>query len=106
MATTPLNGHIPLTSLELEPVQPEPLLTVVVPTKNERGNVRDVIQRLEAALPTVPLEIVFVDDSDDGTAELVEDLAEETGRQIILLKQSHDRHIGAGVGGQESPQTW
>ena len=97
MATTPLNGHIPLTSLELEPVQPEPLLTVVVPTKNERGNVRDVIQRLEAALPTVPLEIVFVDDSDDGTAELVEDLAEETGRQIILLKQSHDRHIG-GLG--------
>jgi dolichol-phosphate mannosyltransferase len=97
MATTPLNGHIPLTSLELEPVQPEPLLTVVVPTKNERGNVRDVIQRLEAALPTVPLEIIFVDDSDDGTAELVEDLAAETGRQIILLKQSHDRHIG-GLG--------
>ena len=54
-------------SLELEPVEPEPLLTVVVPTKNERENVPHVVERLEAALPTVPLEIVFVDDSNDGT---------------------------------------
>ena len=97
MATTPLNGDLPLASLELEPVQPEPLLTVVVPTKNERENVPHVVERLEAALPTVPLEIVFVDDSDDGTAELVQDLVSGTGRQIVLLKQSHDRHIG-GLG--------
>ena len=60
-------------------MEPEPLLTVVVPTKNERGNVPQVVERLEAALPTVPLEIVFVDDSSDGTAELVEDLAAESG---------------------------
>ena len=80
MATTPLNGRVALSSLELEPVEPDPLLTVVVPTKNERGNVPHVVARLDAALPTVPLEIVFVDDSDDGTAELVEDLAAESGR--------------------------
>ena len=97
MATTPVNGRVALSSLELEPVEPEPLLTVVVPTKNERGNVPHVVERLEAALPTVPLEIVFVDDSNDGTAELVEDLAAESGRSIVLLKQTHDRHIG-GLG--------
>lgn len=70
---------------------------MVVPTKNERGNVRDVVGRLEAALPTVSLEIVFVDDSSDGTAELVEELAAESGREIVLLRQAHDRHIG-GLG--------
>jgi dolichol-phosphate mannosyltransferase len=97
MATTPLNGSIAPTPLELEPVNPEPLLTVVVPTKNERENVPHIVERLEAALPTVPLEIVFVDDSNDGTAELVVDLAAESERRIVLLKQMHGRHIG-GLG--------
>jgi dolichol-phosphate mannosyltransferase len=97
MATTRMNGSTALTSLELEPVKPEPLLTVVVPTKNERGNVPQVVERLEAALPTVPLEIVFVDDSNDGTAELVEELAAQSERQIVLLKQMHGRHVG-GLG--------
>ena len=69
-----------------------------MPTKNERGNVPEVVERLEAALPTVPLEIIFVDDSSDGTAELVEDMAAESGRDIVLLRQSHDRRIG-GLGG-------
>ena len=54
--------------------------------------------RLEAALPTVPLEIIFVDDGSDGTAELVEDMAAESGRDIVLLRQEHDRRIG-GLGG-------
>ena len=69
-----------------------------MPTKNELGNVPDVVGRLEAALPTVPLEIVFVDDSSDGTAELVEDMAADNGREIVLLRQTHDRGIG-GLGG-------
>ena len=97
MATTPLNGSVAPSPLELEQIKPEPLLTVVVPTKNERDNVPHVVERLEAALPTVPLEIVFVDDSSDGTAELVQDLAADSERQIVLLKQMHGRHIG-GLG--------
>ena len=68
-----------------------------MPTKNERGNVPQVVERLEAALPTVPLEIVFVDDSSDGTEEVVEGLAAESGRQIVVLKQTHGRQIG-GLG--------
>ena len=54
-----------------------PLLSIVVPTKNERDNVAALVERLEAALPTVAMEIIFVDDSDDGTRELVEELAED-----------------------------
>jgi dolichol-phosphate mannosyltransferase len=69
-----------------------------VPTKNERGNVRDVISRLEAALPTVALEIVFVDDSTDGTADLVEEIAGNNGSAITLLRQQHDGRMG-GLGG-------
>ena len=46
-----------------------------MPTKNERGNVDALIERLEAVLPTVAMEIIFVDASSDGTAELVEEAA-------------------------------
>ena len=49
MATTPLNGSVAPTPLELEPVKPAPLLTVVVPTKNERENVPHVVERLEGS---------------------------------------------------------
>jgi dolichol-phosphate mannosyltransferase len=69
-----------------------------VPTKNEGGNVLPLVQGLEAALPTVPLEIIFVDDSSDGTAELVEELAAGSERRIVLLRQVRDRRM-AGLGG-------
>ena len=58
----------------------EPLLSVVVPTKNERGNVAALVERLEAVLPTVAMEIIFVDASTDGTAEAVEEMAQREQR--------------------------
>src|SRR5918999_6356818 len=86
----------------LRPAPPEgaaqPLVSVVVPTKNERGNVATLVERLDAALPTVAMEIVFVDDSTDGTAELVEEIARRTPRDVVLLRQAAGRRIG-GLGG-------
>jgi dolichol-phosphate mannosyltransferase len=75
-----------------------PLVSVVVPTKNERGNVVRLVQRLEAVLPTVAMEIIFVDASTDGTAEAVERMARTSTRPVVLLRQSSARRIG-GLGG-------
>jgi putative flippase GtrA len=69
-----------------------------VPTKNERGNVEALIERLDAVLPTVAMEIIFVDASTDGTAEAVEAAACRSKRDIVLLPQSANRRIG-GLGG-------
>ncbi|HEU4651612.1 MAG TPA: glycosyltransferase family 2 protein [Croceibacterium sp.] len=45
-------------------------LAVVLPTYNERGNVRAVVARLEQALAGIAWEAIFVDDdSRDGTAD-------------------------------------
>ena len=44
-----------------------PLLSVVVPTRNEGGNVARCWSGSRPALAGVDREIVFVDDSDDGT---------------------------------------
>jgi len=56
-------------------------LTVVVPTFNERDNVREVVDRLAALLDPLEWEVVFVDDnSPDGTADLVFDISRENPR--------------------------
>lgn len=65
---------------------PEPVqLSVVVPTFNERGNVRAVATAIAAALEGVRFEIVFVDDdSTDGTRDELARLAEETGNVRVI----------------------
>jgi dolichol-phosphate mannosyltransferase len=49
---------------------------VIVPTFNERENVRELFERVAAALGAVDFELIFVDDdSPDGTAVAVGELA-------------------------------
>ena len=77
-----------------------PLLSIVVPTKNELGNVAALIERLETVLPTVAMEIIFVDASTDGTADFIEERAPFCEREIVLLRQTPDRGrsgLGAAV---------
>ncbi len=83
-----------------EPAQPRPLVSIVVPTKDELGNVADLLARLEVVLPTLEMEIVFVDASSDGTAAFIEQAAETCGRDVVLLRQELDRRrsgLGAAV---------
>lgn len=56
--------------------QQTPQLTVVVPSFNERDNVRPLVDLLDKALSGIRWEVVFVDDdSPDGTAQEVRELA-------------------------------
>jgi dolichol-phosphate mannosyltransferase len=45
--------------------------TVVVPTFNEGGNVRELVRQLAVALAGHDAEVVFVDDSTDDTREVI-----------------------------------
>jgi dolichol-phosphate mannosyltransferase len=52
------------------------ILSIIIPTFNERENVEPLLASLAAALPYTAWEAIFVDDdSQDGTAEYVRDLA-------------------------------
>jgi dolichol-phosphate mannosyltransferase len=55
-----------------------PLLSVVVPVKNEASNIAPLIAEIRAALAGVPHEIVYVDDgsTDETPAELARQAAE------------------------------
>lgn len=48
-----------------------PLVSLIIPTRNERENVPRLLERLTTALRGLSAELVFVDDSDDGTQDLI-----------------------------------
>ncbi|HEU5013672.1 MAG TPA: glycosyltransferase family 2 protein [Roseiflexaceae bacterium] len=83
-------------TINLSPFQPE--LSMVVPTRNEAGNIATLIERLEEALPRVALEIIFVDDSDDETVAAIE-LAGEVSRCGVRLLHRAPGQRTDGLGG-------
>jgi dolichol-phosphate mannosyltransferase len=55
-----------------------PVLSIVVPSFNERDNIELLYQKIVAALGNTPFELIVVDDnSPDGTAEFTKDLARQ-----------------------------
>jgi dolichol-phosphate mannosyltransferase len=58
-----------------------PVLSIIIPTFNERDNVRLMVDELCSVLTGINWEVIFVDDdSPDGTAELVRDLGRQHAR--------------------------
>ncbi|HEY1751538.1 MAG TPA: glycosyltransferase family 2 protein [Caulobacteraceae bacterium] len=75
-------------------------LTVVAPTFNERGNVERLVEKLDAALGGLRWEVIFVDDdSPDGTAELVKQIAARDGRVHCLRRVGRRGLAGAVIEG-------
>jgi dolichol-phosphate mannosyltransferase len=75
-------------------------LSIVVPTRNEAPNIAVLVRRLKGALEGFGdgWELIFVDDSDDGTPQVVRALAQEGDVQIRLLHRERDARSG-GLGG-------
>ena len=62
-------------------------LAIVLPTLNERANVAPMVARLEQALGPSGWEAVFVDDdSRDGTAELIREIARTDPRIRVIQR--------------------
>lgn len=77
-----------------------PLLALIVPTFNERGNVVELLRRLETALEGIAWEVVFVDDnSPDGTWSLVRQIANHDPRVRCLRRIARRGLSGACVEG-------
>jgi dolichol-phosphate mannosyltransferase len=62
-------------------------LSIIIPTLNERENIKPLLALVKAALPDTEWEVIFVDDdSGDGTAEHVRDLA-RSNRHVRCLQR-------------------
>jgi len=70
-------------------------LAVIVPTYNERGNVPELIARLQRVLREFEWELIFVDDdSPDGTSDLIRKYA-ACDRRIRLLHRIGRRGLSS-----------
>ncbi len=64
-----------------------PILTVIVPTLNERDNIEPLVALLSSAMPSTAWEAIFVDDdSPDGTSQRVRALARHNPRIRCLQR--------------------
>lgn len=85
------------TSDDVATSRPQSPLTVLIPTYNEVENVRPLLAALEAALAGLPAaRVLFVDDSSDGTDELVRELAPTLAIEVDVL---HRERPSGGLGG-------
>lgn len=80
-----------------------PRLTVVLPTYKERDNIAPVVAKLDAALAGIAWEAIFVDDnSPDGTAEEVKEIARRDPRVRCIRRVGRRGLSGACVEGMLS----
>jgi dolichol-phosphate mannosyltransferase len=78
-------------------------LSIIVPTFNERENVLPLLERLQAVLNGTVFEVVFVDDdSPDGTAELVRQVARTAPRVRVIQRIGRRGLASAGLEGMLS----
>jgi dolichol-phosphate mannosyltransferase len=81
-------------------------LTIVIPTFNERANVRPMLALLDAALGGIAWEAVYVDDdSPDGTAEEVRAAARDDDRVHLIHRIGRRGLAGACIEGILSATT-
>ena len=75
----------------------QPVLSVIVPTYNERASLPVLVTRL-AAIRTIPIEMIVVDDrSPDGTGTLAEELAARATMSIRVVHRPEKRGLASAV---------
>jgi dolichol-phosphate mannosyltransferase len=81
-------------------------LAIVIPTFNERDNVSPLLDRLKAALGAFGWEAIFVDDdSPDGTANHLRDIAQQNPRVRVIQRIGRRGLTSACVEGVLSTST-
>jgi glycosyltransferase involved in cell wall biosynthesis len=78
--------------------RPAAQVTIIVPTRNEAGNVAELLRRVDAAVGDRAVEVIFVDDSDDDTPATIESEGEQARSEVRLLHRPAGQRDG-GLGG-------
>lgn len=79
------------------------MLSVIVPTFQEKGNVGELVRRLDLALKGVAWEAIFVDDnSPDGTAAVVKEISRHDPRVRCIKRIGRRGLAGACIEGMLS----
>ena len=74
-------------------------LSVVIPTRNERDNIGPLLESLQNALHGLYVEVIFVDDSDDDTSEVIQDAKRALDSSLLCIQLEHRLAGKARAGG-------
>jgi dolichol-phosphate mannosyltransferase len=94
---------MPTNRVQIEPAgaaadadtRPSPVVSIVLPTYNERENIAPLVRKLRGSLAW-PMEMLIVDDnSPDGTAEIVARLARDIDEVRLILREDEKGLTGA-----------
>jgi dolichol-phosphate mannosyltransferase len=84
-----------------------PLISVVVPVRNEAPNIEPLIAEIRAALAAVPHEIVYVDDgSDDETWPLLRQAALAGGLTVVRHREGCGQSAAIVTGVKAASGHW
>jgi dolichol-phosphate mannosyltransferase len=78
---------------------PRIAVSVIVPTYNERHNVARLVERIGRALGGLCYEIIFVDDSTDGTDRVIEEQTRRDPRVALIHRDQRNGLATAVVDG-------
>jgi dolichol-phosphate mannosyltransferase len=72
------------------------MLSIIIPTFNERDNVFALAQRIKLVLGGIAYELIFVDDSQDDTPERLAELA-VIDSSVRFIHRQHQRGLATAV---------
>ncbi|MFF1421808.1 glycosyltransferase [Streptomyces sp. NPDC058280] len=92
-------GELGDPDLEATAVAEPGAVTVIIPTFNEAGNVRELLRQLTDAVPArLPCEVLFVDDSTDDTPEVIAAAAQDCPFPVgVIHRDTPEGGLGGAV---------
>lgn len=72
------------------------MLSIVIPTFNEKDNIHPLVEQIHDALTGIKHEIIFVDDSKDETPDIISELA-KTDDTIVLHHRVNEKGLATAV---------
>lgn len=69
-------------------------VSLIIPTRNEEGNVPALVEKLSAVLEHANYEVILVDDSDDGTPQAALLAAAQYGLNLSVIHREGDDRRG------------
>ncbi|MBV9543613.1 MAG: polyprenol monophosphomannose synthase [Chloroflexi bacterium] len=72
-------------------------LSLVIPTYNERDNVKVLLEEVASALSGISWEVLFVDDSNDGTDQVVGEIGGSDSRVRLLHRLVNSGGLSGAV---------
>lgn len=75
-----------------------PNISIIIPTRNEAENIAQLLQRLDPIVRSHAAEIIFVDDSEDATPDVIESAGARYVRPVRLIHRAAEQRAG-GLGG-------